>query len=312
MVGNFDGVHAGHAALVQRARSLVGSTGRVIALVFDPHPLTVINPGAAPARLSTLAQRERWLRELGVDELSHLEPSPELLAKKPDEFIIEIVKQYQPSVIVEGADFRFGASRAGGVETLRTLGEALGFEVELVEAAEVTLLSQHVLRASSTLLRWLIAQGRMGDAAITMARPYELTGTVAQGDQRGREIGCPTANIDTPNMLPKDGVYAGVAELADSRKFPAAISVGTKPTFGAHRRLLEAHLLDWAGPLAENSDEYGWPIKVSITRWLRDQVRYVSIEDLVEQIERDIQHTKQVCASFDPNSPSHACAEVSA
>lgn len=288
-IGNFDGVHIGHAALVAAARRAVGSTGRVVALSFDPHPASVLRPGTAPPRLSTLERKRAWLIEAGADEVRLLTPARELLEQSPEAFIAALVDQFRPVAVVEGPDFRFGSRRAGGIEALRAFGRAMEFEAIVVEGVEATLADQSRVVVSSTLVRWLVAQGRVGDAARCLGRPFELGGEVVRGEQRGRTIGYPTANLDHRDLLlPADGVYAGVGHLPDGSCRSAAISVGTKPMFspisGLNERLCEVFIIDHDGAL----DEYGWPLRVTLDRWLREQMSFATLDGLLEQMRRDV------------------------
>lgn len=303
-IGVFDGAHVGHADLIRRARAMAGpaeSGGRVVVMAFDPHPLTRIRPEGAPPLLTAFEHRRALLLSLGADEVVRLEPTRELLSRSPEEFIEPIVERRRPVGFVEGDDFRFGRAREGDVGTLCSLGSKLGFQVEVAEPVEVTLTDQLIVRASSSVVRWLLDQGRVRDAAIVLDRPHEVTGVVIRGARRGRGIGCPTANLRTCEALPGDGVYAGAATLADGRVFPAAISVGRNPTFRERSRSIEAHLLDpnrlhgadpaWRGPLAEGGDEYGWAMSLQVVSWLREQIAYDSIDDLTDQIRRDVRAT---------------------
>lgn len=294
-IGNFDGVHIGHAALISRARQIAAhhaSRPRVVALCFDPHPFTLLRPDFVPPRLTTFEERARLLRIAGADDVVRLQPTPEFLALSPDKFVAHIVAQHAPVAIVEGQDFHFGKGRAGNNATLAELGRLHRFEVSVVPPVESSLDDQSVVTVSSTIIRWLVQHGRVADAARLLGRPYTLTGTVVRGDQRGRQIGFPTANLSTPCMLPSDAVYAGVAELADGRRFTAAIHVGTRSTFDDTTRTVEAYILDWKGPVAEGAPEYAWPLRLEITHWLRDQARFESVPLLIQQISRDVHRTR--------------------
>jgi len=285
-IGTFDGVHRGHRALVQRARDRAGSAGRVVVLSFDPHPLVALRPEHAPARLTTFQQRSEYLRHAGADDVACLEPTHDLLGRQPRQFIEDLVAQYQPTALVEGPDFRFGKARAGDVQTLGQLGTELGFETEVVPPVTCVLSDQTVTRASSSMMRWLLRHGRVRDVAAVCDRPFELFATVVKGDQRGRELNMPTANLkpDADVLLPADGIYAGVAARPDGLEYPAAISIGTKPT------VCEAHLIGYDGPL----DDYGWAIRLRFTDWLRDQVRYDTVDQLVDQLQRDCAATVSI------------------
>lgn len=309
-IGTFDGVHVGHAALVHQARRIADATAdgtRVVAMAFDPHPMTVLAPDRAPARLTSFEHRAELLGAAGADEVVRLEPTGNLLALSPEEFIDAVVKDLNPVAVVEGPDFHFGRGRAGSVETLRELGQRKGFDVHVVPPVEVVLTDTTVARASSTLTRWLLAHGRVRDAAAVLGRPYEMRGVVERGDQRGRAIGFPTANLASESVAPGDGVYGGVATLEDGRTFLAAISVGDKPTFGGTGRVVEAYFLPETeepgavGTLREWSPipglpEYGWSVRLRFDHWIRDQVKFDSVEELLEQMARDCDRVRAMAA----------------
>jgi riboflavin kinase/FMN adenylyltransferase len=293
-IGNFDGAHAGHVALVRAARDAVGPAGRVVALSFDPHPAAVLHPDRRPERLSLFSQRARWLETAGADQVVALSPTPRLLAQGPREFLADIMAAHRPSVIVEGPDFRFGRDRQGSVQTLLELAPDLGYQAIIVDAVEASLTDGSVVVISSSTIRWLLRQGRVRDAARLLDRPYELIGQVVPGDRRGRRIGMPTANLDHGGcLLPADGVYAGTARRPDGAVFPAAISVGTKPTFGHHPRVCEAHLIGFDGAM----DEYGWTMTLHLVDWLRDQITCPDRESLVEQMRRDVDEARTICTA---------------
>jgi riboflavin kinase / FMN adenylyltransferase len=300
-LGSFDGCHLGHQALVRAARDNAREmSARTIALVLDPHPLSVLRPGTKPARLSTLEQRRRWLMAAGADEVMHLATTPALLELAPVEFIRAHLEPHAPIGMVAGPDFRFGKARAGDLETLKTHHwPAFGgtstprtFVAKTVEPVEAVLNDHARVPARSTTVRWLLSVGRVADAARVLGRPYELLGTVVPGDRRGRTIGFPTANLDTPSFLPADGVYACHAHLPTGQPLPAALSVGTKPTFGSSARTAEAFILRsdqaqgrWA-PLP-GLPEYGWTLRLELRAFVRDQHKAPSLEALRAQIERD-------------------------
>lgn len=302
-IGNFDGVHVGHQALVTRARELVGASpsGEIIAMAFDPHPASVLRPGHAPARISTFDQRERWLRACGADRVVRLAPTPEFLSMSAREFVQSLVEDFTPSLFVEGPDFHFGRGREGNVGTLEELGKEFGFGCEVVQGVEVALSDQLVVSASSSVVRWLVANGRMRDAAIVLGRPFCIDGVVNRGDRRGRTIGFPTANIRTPCMLPADAVYAGIATLPDGSRFAAGVHVGPRATFGDSLRTVEAHLL--GVPVETDADgtrrlaglpEYGWGVSIEFVSWIRDQIAFGSVDELVKQIEADCQRAAEI------------------
>ncbi len=289
LIGNFDGVHLGHRALVDAAREAVGPAGRVVVLAFDPHPRAVLQSDFEPARLSSRAQRERWLRESGCDEVRFLEPTRDFLAQSPEAFVDGIVESFRPVCIVEGRDFRFGRDRAGDLDRLRELGTSRGFTVIEVDEVHAPFEGEAVA-VHSGMIRSLIREGLVGRAAFLLQRAYAIEGTVVSGDRRGRELGYPTANVDHGEfLLPADGIYAGTACGPSGRLHRAAISVGTKPTFEETPRVCEVHLLDYDGPV----EDYGWFISVRFEHWLRPQVAYEGIEPLLEQLRTDLEETRR-------------------
>jgi riboflavin kinase/FMN adenylyltransferase len=304
-VGNFDGVHAGHAAILRRARELAAernASGGVVALAFDPHPATRLAPDRAPARLTTFEERAELLRRAGADRVERLEPTDELLGLSPEAFVESVVARHNPRAFIEGADFRFGRARAGTADTLRELGLARGFDVEVVPAVAAALCDHTVVTASSTMTRWLLERGRVRDAWNVLGRPHRLAGVVVRGDRRGRELGFPTANVDTQNMLPADGVYAAVARMPGGSSLPAAVSIGTKPQFGGVGRTAEAFILDAAPapgqPHLLGLPEYGWPLVLELVGWVREQLRFDSVERLVEQMGRDCERVRRTVDSL--------------
>ena len=313
-IGNFDGVHAGHVALLRRANAIAKAhtdspRPRVVALAFSPHPLKVLAPGREPATLTTFETRERLLLAHGADEVVRLDPSPPvrgrgegegLLEQSPEQFVESLVRDFAPVAIVEGPDFHFGKARRGDIDTLRALGERHSFDVHVVDGVRVRLSDSRDVPASSTLARWMISHGRVADAASVLTRPYFITGEVVRGARRGRELGVPTANISTPCLPPGEGVYAGRATLPDGATFPAAISVGTNPTFGENQLSVEAHILDWTG-FHDESREYGWRIELTFDAWLRDQLRFESIDALKGQMWRDIERTREITTPLLPS-----------
>ncbi|VAX42683.1 FMN adenylyltransferase / Riboflavin kinase, partial [hydrothermal vent metagenome] len=270
-VGNFDGVHIGHAALIARARELahtLNAPGGVVVLAFNPHPRSVLHPGQAPASLMSFARRAELLCRVGAGAVHPLDPTDQLLALSPADFIEWVNERYNPIAFVEGPDFHFGCNREGSMETLRALGRERGFAVEAVPVLATALSDHTIVTASSTITRWLIEHGRVRDAWNVLGRPHRLAGTVVRGERRGRDLGFPTANLDTPDLLPVDGVYATLAHTPDGRRYTAALSVGTKPQFhhqpGPHARTAEAFLLDAPTEPGKANlpglPEYGWDI----------------------------------------------------
>lgn len=294
-IGNFDGVHRGHQALVAAARSCVGPQGSVIAVTFHPHPVAVLRPGEAPWRLLTLHGRIDALRRAGADEVDVLDATATFLATDARRFIEQLHQRHRFQFVVEGRNFRFGRNRAGSMATLAALGKELGFEVRPVDPVRVVLRDGSEVIASSTLTRWLLELGRVEDAAVVLGRPHAVEGRVVRGDRRGRELGFPTANLDHGDlMLPADGIYAARAIRPDGGARPAAVSIGRKPTFGHGDRACEAHILDFHG----EPEEYGWLLRLEFVAWLRGQFRYSSIEALRAQMGRDVRETARLAGSL--------------
>ena len=289
-IGNFDGPHVGHLAIVRRGRSIADGRGaRLVALTFDPPPVAVLRPGDQPPRITATAERVRRLEAAGVDEVVVVEPTAAMLSQTAASYIEALVERYAPVAVVEGPDFRFGKGRGGDMALLRELGERHRFEAVEVPRQEVVLHDLHVVPVSSSLARWLVGRGRVADAARCLGRPFELTATVVQGEQRGRTLGVPTANLDPAALegfiVPADGVYGCIAVVGGSgggEAYPAAVSVGTKPTFGRVALTVEAHLLNYDGDL------YGQTLTLRFERWVRGQVAFRGVESLLAQLKRDI------------------------
>lgn len=299
-IGNFDGVHLGHQELIQRARKLAGSQGKVIFCSFDPHPISKLRPENAPGRLSTFEIRAEIIKAAGADEVIRLEPTDDLLHCEPSEFIKWLMNEYKPNAVVEGINFRFGRNRNGDVEELRRLGQQYGFHTEIVPPVDVELCDQTLVTVSSTLIRWLLHHNRVMDAQRMLGRPYTIAGVVTAGNRRGRTIGIPTANIDTVQMLPANGVYACVAKIKGkdntNKSYQAVANIGSRPTFRADAdkdncktSVCEVHMLDYKGDI----DNYGWDINLEFKAFLREELRFAGAELLVKQIHRDINRASQ-------------------
>lgn len=290
-IGNYDGVHLGHQALVYACRQHAGPQGRVVVIAFDPHPQSVLAQRSVPPRLTTFDERARLLRSHGADEVRRLEPDTQLLATPPEAFIEQVIGVFSPQFIVEGADFRFGRARKGDMARMAELTKPHGCAVITVPSVEVELVDQSIVPVSSTMVRWLLAHGRVSDAARLLGRPYRYAGPVVRCDQRGRTIGFPTANIEGPTVMPANGIYACLATLPDGTVHPAAVNVGTRPTVDGHHRCVEAHILGiehrtkWIPQ--PDLPEYGWPLAIDFIEWVRDEVRFASVDILIEQMHRD-------------------------
>ena len=284
-LGFFDGVHLGHQLLIGEARRLAAEQGARSAVVtFDQHPAAVVRPESAPKLLTSLDHRLELLAATGVDHVLVLE-FDEARSKESAEDFVEgvLVDCLRALAVVVGADFHFGHRRRGDVALLTEMGQARGFEVEGVQLVGSG--SEGARPVSSTAIRSALAAGDLASANRMLGRPHEARGLVHPGDERGRELGFPTANVAVPDdvLLPADGIYAGWYERPDGSVHPAAISLGRRPTFYVDQAasLLEAHLLDFSGDL------YGEEARVRFVSRLRGEERYESVEALVEQMAKD-------------------------
>lgn len=301
-------MHVGHCAIIAKARRLVTDSGRVVVIAFSPHPMTRLRPEKAPIEIEPIHTRVQRLKDSGADEVVVLDPTPELLAMSPSGFVDMVIDEHRPDVIVEGSDFRFGARRAGGVVELKELCAIQGVDVQVVPPVMMSVTDQSELVASSTMIRWMLAHGRVRDAGYLLGRMHEIRGTVVRGDQLGRTIGFPTANIETESLLPCDGVYAGIAALPTGEECIAAINVGARPTVQGLTRRAEAHLLNadgtvWMPPAG--SDEYGWDCSIRLMAWVRDEIKFGSINTLKDQLSRDV---RRICTIVQRFIPAEATA----
>ncbi len=295
-IGAYDGVHLGHQAVLRLVRELADARGFEAALVtFDRHPAEVVRPESAPRLLTTLEQRLELLEATGDLDLCWVLTFDEARSKEPaEDFVREVlVEGIGARLVVVGADFHFGHRRGGNVPLLERMGAELGFEVLGLGLVAVEGEASGV-PYSSTRIRELLAKGDVAEAARLLGRPHEVRGVVERGDQRGAEhLGMPTANLTVPERicLPADGVYAGTFVAEDEVERPAAISVGTRPTFYEDGDVLvEAYVLDFDGDL------YGQRVKVRFREWVRGQERFDSTEALVEQMNFDVEATRRILA----------------
>ncbi|MBC8108119.1 MAG: riboflavin biosynthesis protein RibF [Anaerolineae bacterium] len=287
-IGNFDGVHRGHLRIVELGRELRAQCdGRLALATFEPHPLTVLRPEKAPPRLTPPALKRSLLAAIGVDDLVVLPPSREILDLSAEDFWTILREEVQPAHIIEGDSFNFGKDRRGTIDSLRDWTRGTSVELHIVDSVQVALLDMQLVDVNSSLIRFLVEQGRMRDAAICLGRPYTIEGTVVEGNKRGRTIDVPTANIDAlEQVVPADGVYAGRC-MVDHTTYPTAISIGTLPTFDGKQRQIEAHLVGFDGDL------YGRKISVDVIDWIRDQRKFDGIESLKSQLARDIVESRE-------------------
>jgi riboflavin kinase/FMN adenylyltransferase len=286
-IGVFDGVHRGHQHLITaavaagRARTLP-----TVLITFDPHPAEVVRPGSHPARLTELRRRADLVAEFGVDAFLVLPFTTEMARMSPGEFAHEVlVDRLHAAAVLVGRNFTFGHRAAGDVTVLAELGRRFGFVVEGVELTTAD--GQDGVTYSSTYIRSCIDAGEVEAAAAALGRPHRVEGVVVHGYRRGRQLGFPTANIATPpfTALPADGVYAGRFVLGD-RRLPAAVSVGSNPTFSGTVRTVEAYVLD------VDEDFYGHEVGIDFVARLRGQERYDDLDELVTAIRDDVARTR--------------------
>ncbi|MHB8340006.1 MAG: bifunctional riboflavin kinase/FAD synthetase [Mycobacteriales bacterium] len=279
-IGVFDGVHRGHQIIVGRTVELAATVGLPsVVVTFDPHPSEVVRPGSHPPVLTGPACKADLLGELGVDVLCVLAFTREFSRLSPEAFVHAVlVENLHAATVVVGENFRFGHKAAGDIALLTRLGSAFGF---LTDA--VAMVNDGQTRFSSTSIRACIAAGDMACATNGLGREHRIEGVVVRGDGRGRSLGFPTANVETPPYaaVPADGVYAGWLVRAGQR-WPAAISIGTNPTFSGRERRVEAYLLDF------DADLYGEHVGLDFTARLRGTLRFAGPEDLVTQMGRDV------------------------
>ena len=295
-IGEFDGVHRGHQRVVERAREIAEARQLpVVAITFDPHPDEVIRPGSHPPLLTTARRRAELLAGLGADAVFVLPFNLEFSRLSPDEFVhVVLSERLHAAAVVVGENFRFGHKAAGDVPMLVTLGEKYDFTAE-----GVPLLVDDGVTISSTYIRERLADGDVAAAARALGRPHRVEGIVVRGHMRGRGLGFPTANLETPphTATPADGVYAGwLTSLdldgAEVSRWPAAISVGTNPTFGAGERTVEAYALD-----RDDLDLYGTHAAIDFTARLRGTERFDSVDALVTQMREDVNQARDLTAS---------------
>ena len=281
-IGNFDGVHLGHAMIARRLVAAARAVrGPAVVFTFDPHPVRILRPDAAPPPLTWTDRKAELLGQLGVDVVVAYPTDAALLELSPEDFFNHIiVDRLAAREMVEGTNFYFGHRRAGTIDVLRRLAGQAGIGLEVVEP--VIIGGEPV---SSSRVRRLIADGRVDEARELLTEPYRLRGMVRHGAARGAKLGFPTANIDAiDTLLPGPGVYAGRA-LADGTRWPAAISVGPNVTFGEQAMKVEAHLIGFQGSL------YGEPMEVDFLSRLRDIQRFDNVPALLAQIESDVAET---------------------
>jgi riboflavin kinase/FMN adenylyltransferase len=286
-IGNFDGVHRGHARIVERLIAKAREVGGpAIVFTFDPHPVRLLRPEATPPPLTWTDRKAQLLDELGVTAVIAYPTDEALLALTPQEFFNRIVRErLEARAMVEGPNFFFGRSRAGNIEVLGQLCQAAGVALEIVQPLVVG--KEFV---SSSRVREAIAAGDVDLARQLLTRPYRIRGMITHGAGRGAKIGFPTANVSAiDTLLPGQGVYAAQA-ITQAGTWPAAVNIGPNPTFGEHALKVEAHLIDFAGSL------YGQPLEVDFLARLRSIQPFPSVAALQAQLAHDVAAARRVAA----------------
>ena len=297
-IGNFDGVHRGHAAVLARVVATARARGAAaVAVTFDPHPQQVLDPDRAPGLLTGLDHRLERMESAGLDAVLVMPFTAELASWSPERFVLDVfVRALGAQVVVVGHDVRFGARNSGDLATMRELGARHGFEVAVLE--DLGDPRDGSPRWSSTAVRDALAAGDAERAAAVLGHLHRVTAVVVHGDHRGRELGYPTANLstvtgDTEGLVPADGVYAGWVVRGEGtsgeERMPSAISVGTNPTFDGLERRVEAYCIDRTG-----LDLYGERVAVEFVRRLRPTLRFDGIGPLVVQMRRDVDEARRL------------------
>ncbi len=289
-IGNFDGVHVGHQALLARVRERSRRLALTAAvLTFEPHPREFFSPGAAPARLTTLREKLECLARYGVDRTHVVRFNREFAAMSADDFVAQLlVKNLNVRWLLVGDDFRYGAGRGGDYAQLARAAERFGFQLESMQCV-----SMAGERVSSTAVRAALAHGDFAQAERLLGRAYTIEGRVSHGEKLGRRLGFPTANIQLKRKrAPLTGIYAVKLHGVESTPLPAVASLGVRPTVMADAvPVLEVHVLDF------NADIYGRRVQVEFLHKLRDEEKYPDLETLRRQIQRDVEHVRQYLKS---------------
>ncbi len=293
-IGNFDGVHRGHARLVETAHALAQRyNASVTALTLHPHPLAILAPERAPTPLTTLAEKLGLLERLGVAGCIVLRTDRALLAQEASDFLASLVAHCRPRALVEGDDFHFGHARSGSIATLHEHAAHWGYEVHVVGTVRCPDLPTNPTINSSSI-RQALRDGRIAEANAMLGRPYRITGRVGEGAQRGAGLGFPTANLErSPHLLPQEAVYAAIAQLAGGALHLAAVNIGPQPTFESAQSRVEAHLLDYQGDLR------GQRMGLYFLARLREQQKFPGPNALREQLQRDVAATRALAPAVD-------------
>ncbi|MFD5064991.1 MULTISPECIES: bifunctional riboflavin kinase/FAD synthetase [unclassified Streptomyces] len=295
-IGSYDGVHRGHQLIIGRAVDRAHELGvPSVVVTFDPHPSEVVRPGSHPPLLAPHHRRAELMAELGVDALLILPFTTEFSKLTPADFIVKVlVDKLHAQLVIEGPNFRFGHKAAGNVQLLTEFGATYDYSVEVIDLY-VSGQAGGGEPFSSTLTRRLVAEGDVAGAAEILGRPHRVEGIVVRGAQRGREMGFPTANVETlpHTAIPADGVYAGWLN-ANGETMPAAISVGTNPQFDGTERTVEAYAIDRVG-----LDLYGLHVSVDFLAYVRGMAKFDSLDDLLVAIAADVKRASELVAAYD-------------
>lgn len=293
-IGNFDGVHRGHHALLKRARMLAApQAARVVVITFEPHPISVLRPDATPPCLTTVTHKLALLERAGADDVIVLRSHPELFAVSARGFFEQYIAVLRPRAIVEGPTFHFGRNRDGTVDRLREMASEQGMRAEIVDEVICHELPERPVINSSTI-RSALAEGRAEHANIKLGRAHRICGVVGHGESRGRTLGFPTANLDgVAELTPRHAVYAAVAQLDDGRLHLAAVNIGPQPTFEQLAPRVEAHLLEFEGALS------GQKLGLHLLCGIRPQRKFDDVDELVGQLHADVARVREMKADLD-------------
>jgi riboflavin kinase/FMN adenylyltransferase len=286
-LGNFDGLHRGHLKIIERVkRGAAERGGTPMAMTFDPHPPRIVRPDKAPPLLMTTGQRLAALHHAGLEAVAVVRFTAELSHWDAETFVRRVLVDWlRVSEVWVGANFLFGHDRLGNFSLLRSLGHTYGFRAEKIDPVRY-----RDFIVSSTRVRRLVAEGRVDEAGALLGRVYAIDGVVVEGRRRGRELGFPTANLDTENeLIPPHGVYATIVTI-DGVQHGGVTNIGTRPTFGESGSTIETHIL------AEVGDLYGRPLRVAFVQRLRDERRFEDVDALRSQIDADRQRAERLFA----------------
>jgi riboflavin kinase/FMN adenylyltransferase len=285
-LGNFDGLHRGHTKIIERIRRVAAERGGTsLVLTFDPHPPRIVRPDKAPQLLMTLDQKIEALDKAGIQGVAIVRFTAELSRWEPETFVRSVLVDWlHVAEVWVGADFLFGRDRSGNFSLLRALGGQYGFRAEKIDPVRY---KEFVV--SSTRIRRLVSEGRVDEAGALLGHHFQIDGRVVRGAGRGRELGVPTANLDTPNeLIPPHGVYATTVTL-DGVVYPSVTNIGTRPTFdAAPKTVIETHILGL------NRDLYGHAVRLGFVQRLRDERRFPDVDALKAQIESDVRRARRL------------------